>query len=154
MPRSLRVFSLSVLLLLTAMADAMAQRPGGLGGPGRPGPDPAMMGRMMALRAFDIETIWLDLTFRMDVNDDQIARIRSILQPMWKDREKLVADAQKTNDWEWLQDQLKPMKTRFEEKLKTVLTDDQQKEYTRLEQERQKRFEEQRSRFFQGRPGN
>lgn len=160
MSRPLRSLSLLTLFVVgLSVPDAWAQRPGGPGGPGGFG-GPGRQGvainpaRMMALRAFDIETIWTDLSFRITLSDVQLASLRSTLQPMWKNREQLMADAQKTNDWEWLQDQLKPMKAKFEEKLKTVLTEDQQKEYTRLEQERQKRFEEQRGRFFQGPPGN
>lgn len=155
MSRSFHVFSLSVMLLLVVCAtDALAQRPGGFGRRGGSGgprrPDPVRMGRAMAIQAFNIEAIWTDLAFKLNVRDEQLTHIRSVLLPMWKDRDLFVAQAQKDDDWEWLQNQLKSMKKQFDEKLKTILAEDQQKEFAKLQKDRDKQFERQREQF-QGR---
>jgi hypothetical protein len=142
---SVAKFFLGVATLLTLSAvsfsDAMAQAGGGPPGGGPPGG--MGMGRgMMAMRAFDIDAIWSDLAFKVNTDDKQIGQIRGMLLSLWKKREEVLAQARQNRDMEGAQGQLAALKKQCDEKLKLILTKEQLQAYTRLSEERQKRFEE------------
>lgn len=127
-------------LIMTAFIvnDADAQRRGGFGrggGRGQSGPDSAMMERMRAVSTFPVDRIWHVLSIRMDTTDEQVLQLRAVFKEASSQKEALVAQATKTEDWSWLREQLEANEKQFKEKLKGMLSADDIKTLEKMVEE-------------------
>ena len=123
-------------LIMTALvaSDATAQR-GGFGRMGGRGQNSAMLEQMRAVSTFPVERIWYVLSIRMDSTDDQVLQLRSAVKEASAQKAALVEQAQKTEDWEWLREQLEGNEKQFKENLKGMLSSDTMKEFEKLVEE-------------------
>ena len=124
-------------LIMTAFIanDADAQRRGGFGRGGGRGPDSAMMERVRAVSTFPIDRIWHVLSIRMETSDEQVLQLRSIVKEASSQKDALVEQAGKSEDWNWLREQLEENEKRFNESLKGMLSADEIKTFEKLSEE-------------------
>lgn len=94
-------------LIMTAFIidDAAAQR-GGFGRGGGRGQNTAMMERMRAVTTFPVDRIWHVLSIRMETTDAQVLQLRAVVKEASSQKDALVEQATKTEDWNWLREQL------------------------------------------------
>jgi hypothetical protein len=144
----LMAVAFGVVLMLVGTNEAIAQR-GGFGGGGgrRGGPDPAMMERMNALRTFEIEMIWHDLSIRMDTPDTQLLGLRTLVKNASTQKRAMIELAEKSKDWGWVKDQLENSHKQFDKDLKSILSEADMKRYEKLVKEREERASEMMGRF-------
>ena len=123
-------------LIITAFiaGDAAAQRRGS-GRMGGRGQNSAMMEQMRALSTFPVDRIWHVLSIRMDTTDEQVLQLRAVVKEISTQKEALVEQATKTEDWNWLREQLEESEKKFKENLKGMLSSDAMKTYEKLVQE-------------------
>lgn len=124
-------------LIMTALvaSDATAQR-GGFGGRmGGRGQNSAMMEQMRAVSTFPVDRIWYVLSIRMDTTDEQVLQLRAVVKEASAQKAALLEQAQKTEDWEWLREQLEGNEKQFKENLKGMLSSDSMKEFEKLVEE-------------------
>ena len=141
-----------LVMMLMVTNETFAQRGGGggRGGSGdgrRGGPDPAMMERMNALRSFEIEMIWHDLSIRMDTPGAQLMSLRILVKNATAQKQALIKQAEKSEDWGWLKDQLENSHKQLDKDLMDILSDEDMKTYEKLVKEREKRASEMIGRF-------
>ena len=140
-------FHLAVLaLIMTAFIvnDVAAQR-GGFGRGGGRGQNSALMERMQAVNTFPVDRIWHVLSIRMDTTDEQVLQLRAAVKEASSQKEALVEQATKTEDWSGLREQLEGHEKQFKEHLKGMLSTDEIKTLDKLVEET--------SRMGQGRQG-
>ena len=120
-------------LIMTALvaSDAAAQR-GGFGRMGGRGQNSAMMEQMRAVSTFPVDRIWYVLSIRMDTTDEQVLQLRAVMKEASTQKAALLEQAQKTEDWEWLREQLEGNEKQFKENLKGMLSSDSMKEFEKL----------------------
>jgi len=135
------ICGLVVMLMVTneTFAQRVGAGRGGSGGGRRGGPGPAMMGRMNALRTFDIEMIWHDLSIRMDTPGAQLMSLRIFVKNATAQKQALIEQAEKSEDWGWLKDQLENSHKQLAKELMDILSDEDMKTYEKLVKERGKR---------------
>lgn len=123
-------------LIITAFVahDAVAQR-GGFGRGGGRGQNSAMMERMQSVSTFPVDRIWHVLSIRMDTTDEQVLQLRAVVKEASSQKEALVAQATKTEDWSWLREQLEANEKQFREKLKSTLSADDIKTLDKMVEE-------------------
>ena len=141
-----------LVMMLMVTNETFAQRGGGggrggSGGGRRGGPDPAMMERMNALRTFEIEMIWHDLSIRMDTPGAQLMSLRILVKNATAQKQALIEQAEKSEDWGWLKDQLENSHKQLDKDLMDILSDEYMKTYEKLVKEREKRASEMIGRF-------
>ena len=120
-------------LILTAFIanDAAAQR-GGFGRGGGRGLNSAMMERMRAVTTFPVDRIWHVLSIRMDTTDEQVLQLRAVVKEASTQKIALVEQATKSEDWNWLREQLEANEKQFKENLKGMLSADEFKAFEQL----------------------
>ena len=130
-----RLYLLVLGLIMTALVanDAAAQR-GGFGRGGR-GQNTAMMERMRAVTTFPVDRIWHILSIRMDTTDAQVLQLRAVVKEASSQKDALVEQATKSEDWNWLREQLEANEKQFKEKLKGTLSADEIKAFEKLVEE-------------------
>ena len=123
-------------LIMTAFIidDAAAQR-GGFGRGGGRGQNTAMMERMRAVTTFPVDRIWHILSIRMETTDAQVLQLRAVVKEASSQKDALVEQATKTEDWNWLREQLEANEKQFKEKLKGTLSADEIKAFEKLVEE-------------------
>ncbi len=123
-------------LIITAFIanEAIAQR-GGFGRGGGRGQNSAMMERMRAVTTFPVDRFWHVLSIRMETTDDQVLQLRAVVKEASSQKEALVAQATKTEDWSWLREQLEENEKQFKEKLKATLSADDIKTLEKMVEE-------------------
>ncbi|MDE2845517.1 MAG: hypothetical protein OXO51_02290 [Gemmatimonadota bacterium] len=123
-------------LIMTAFVvnDAAAQR-GGFGRGGGRGLNNAMMERMRAVTTFPVDRIWHVLSIRMDTTDEQVLQLRSVVKEASSQKAALVEQAMKSEDWNWLREQLEANEKQFKENLKGMLSADEFKAFEQLAEE-------------------
>ena len=115
-------------------SDATAQR-GGFGRMGGRGQNSEMMEQMRAVSTFPVDRIWYVLSIRMDTTDEQVLQLRAVVKEASTQKAALLEQAQKTEDWEWLREQLEGNEKQFKENLKGMLSSDSMKEFEKLVEE-------------------
>ncbi len=136
-------YRLHLAVLVLAMAafvanDVDAQRRGGFGrggGRGLSGQNSAMLERMRAVTTFPIDRLWHVLSIRMDMTDEQVLQLRATVKEASSQKAALVEQATKSEDWNWLREQLEENEKRFNESLKGMLASDTIKTYEKLVEE-------------------
>ncbi len=125
-----------LVLIMTAFIanDAAAQR-GGFGRGGGRGQNSAMMERMRAVTTFPVDRIWHILSIRMETNDEQVLQLRAVVKEASSQKDALVEQATKTEDWNWLREQLEANEKQFKENLKGTLSGDEIKAFEKLVEE-------------------
>lgn len=123
-------------LIMTAFVvnDAAAQR-GGFGRGGGRGLNNAMMERMRAVTTFPVDRIWHVLSIRMDTTDEQVLRLRAVVKEASTQKAALVEQAMKSEDWNWLREQLEANEKQFKENLRGMLSADEFKTFEQLAEE-------------------
>ncbi len=123
-------------LILTAFIvnDAAAQR-GGFGRGGGRGQNNDMMERVRAVSTFPVDRIWHVLSIRMDTTDQQVLQLRAVVKEASSQKVALVGQATKTEDWNWLREQLEANEKQFKENLKGMLSADEIKAFEQLVEE-------------------
>lgn len=123
-------------LIITAFIanEAVAQR-GGFGRGGGRGQNSAMMERMQAVSTFPVDRFWHILSIRMETTDEQVLQLRAVVKEASSQKEALVAQATKTEDWSWLREQLEENEKQFKEKLKATLSADDIKTLDKMAEE-------------------
>ena len=120
-------------LIMTAFIanDAVAQR-GGFGRGGGRGQNSDMMERVRAVSTFPVDRIWHVLSIRMDTTDQQVLQLRAVVKEASTQKIALVEQAAKTEDWNWLREQLEANEKQFKENLKGMLSADEIKAFEQL----------------------
>lgn len=128
-----RLYLVALGLIMTAFIanDAAAQR-GGFGRWGGRGQNSAMMERMRSVSTFPVDRIWHILSIRMDTTDEQVLQLRAVVKEASSQKDALVEQAGKTEDWNWLREQLETHEKHFKEKLKGTLSADEIKVFEKL----------------------
>lgn len=123
-------------LIMTAFVanDVTAQR-GGFGRGGGRGQNNAMIERMRAVSTFPVDRIWHVLSIRMDTTDAQVLQLRAVVKEASSQKTALVEQATKTEDWNWLREQLEANEKQFKENLKGMLSADEIKTFEQLVEE-------------------
>ncbi len=137
-----RFYMVVLALIMTVFVanEAAAQRggfgrPGGPGGPGGRGQNNEMMERMRAVSTFPVDRIWHVLSIRMDTTDEQVLQLRAVVKEASSQKDALLVQAGKSEDWEWLREQLEETEKRFDENLKGMLSPDAMKTFDKLVEE-------------------
>ncbi len=125
---------LGLIMIAFIANDAAAQR-GGFGRQGGRGQNSAMLEQMRAVSTFPIDRIWHVLSIRMDTTDEQVLQLRSVVKEASSQKAALVEQATKSEDWNWLREQLEANEKRFQEKLKGMLSSDEMKTFSKLVEE-------------------
>lgn len=123
-------------LIMTALvaSEATAQR-GGFGRMGGRGQNSAMMEQMRAISTFPVDRIWYVLSIRMETTDEQVLALRDVVKEASSQKQALVEQAGKSEDWEWLREQLEENEKQFKENLKGVLSSDEIRAFEKLVEE-------------------
>lgn len=123
-------------LIMTALVagDANAQR-GGFGRMGGRGQNSAMMEQMRAVSTFPVDRMWYVLSIRMETTDEQVLQLRAVVKEASSQKQALVEQAGKSEDWEWLREQLEENEKQFKENLKGMLSSDEIKAFEKLVEE-------------------
>ena len=123
------------LMMIAYIAnDAAAQR-GGFGRAGGRGQNSAMMEQMQAMNTFRVDQIWHVLSIRMDTTDEQVLQLRAMVKEASTQKDALLEQARKTEDWKWLREQLEENEKQFKTNLKGVLSSDAMETFDRLVEE-------------------
>lgn len=123
------------LLMIAYIAnDAAAQR-GGFGRMGGRGQNSAMLEQMQAMNTFRVDQIWHVLSIRMDTTDDQVLQLRAMVKEASTQKDALLEQARKSEDWKWLREQLEENEKQFKTNLKGVLSSDAMKTFDKLVEE-------------------
>ncbi|MCY3554201.1 MAG: hypothetical protein OXH56_02655 [Gemmatimonadetes bacterium] len=130
-------FHLAVLgLIMTAfIANDVAAQRGGFGRGGGRGQNNEMMERVRAVSTFPVDRIWHVLSIRMDTTDQQVLQLRAVVKEASSQKVALVEQATKTEDWNWLREQLEANEKQFMENLKGMLSTDEIKTLEQLVEE-------------------
>ena len=133
--RSLMYSVVPCLVLAVWIAnDATAQR-GGFGRMGGRGPNSDMMERMQAVSTFPVDRIWHVLSIRMDTTDEQVLKLRAFAKEASTQKDLLMEQAEKSEDWSWLRDRLNETSKQFKENLNGVLSAEEMKTFEKLAEE-------------------
>lgn len=130
-------FHLAVFcLIMTALVanDADAQR-GGFGRGGGRGQNSAMMEQMRAVSTFPVSRIWHVLSIRMETTDEQVLQLRTVVKEASAQKAALTEQAAKSEDWNWLREQLEANEKQFKEHLKGMLSADEIETLEKLSEE-------------------
>ena len=123
------------LMMMAYIAnDAVAQR-GGFGRAGGRGQNSAMMEQMRAMNTFRVDQIWHVLSIRMDTTDEQVLQLRALVKEASTQKDALLEQARKTEDWNWLREQLEGNEKQFNTNLKGVLSPEAMKTFDKLVEE-------------------
>ena len=123
------------LMMITCIAnDAAAQR-GGFGRAGGRGQNSAMLEQMQAMNTFRVDQIWHVLSIRMETTDDQVLQLRAMVKEASTQKDALLEQARKSEDWKWLREQLEENEKQFKTNLKGVLSSDAMKTFDKLVEE-------------------
>ena len=123
-------------LIMTAfIANDVAAQRGGFGRMGSRGQNNAMMERVRAVSTFPVDRIWHVLSIRMDTTDEQVLQLRAVVKEASSQKVALVEQATKTEDWNWLREQLEANEKQFKENLKGMLSADEIKTFEQLVEE-------------------
>ena len=143
-----RTFAAIVTILgLLGTAPGQAQfTPGGGGGGGHwggghfGGDREGMRSRMEALGALNLEGMWGVLSFGIALPVDQLNALRAPFQDNWDRRASILADTDKesADGWDAIRDEFKSMREDLEKVIKSTISDDKYKEYTKILKDREK----------------
>jgi hypothetical protein len=88
---------------------------------------------MEALSAFNVEAMWAVLCFGLRLAPEQLDSLRGAFGESWNRRASVLAMAEKADnpDWGAYRDELRDMKKELEQKIKAVLNEEHQKEYSK-----------------------
>ncbi len=134
MKYSVSTLVLCLLVVAWISGDAIAQR-GGMGRFGGRGPNSDMMERMQAVNTFPVDRIWHVLSIRMDTTDEQVLKLRAFAKEATSQKDALLEQAEKSEDWSWLRDQLNETSKQFRENLKGILSAEEMKTFEKLAEE-------------------
>ena len=123
------------LIMIAYIAnDATAQRRG-FGRAGGRGQNSAMLEQIQAMNTFRVDLIWYVLSLRMDTTDEQVLQLRALAKEASTQKDALLEQARKTEDWNWLREQLQENEKQFKTDLKGVLPSDTMKTFDKLVEE-------------------
>ena len=125
---------IGLMMIAYVANDAAAQR-GGFGRAGGRGQNSAMMEQMRAMNTFRVDQIWHVLSIRMETTDDQVLQLRAMVKEASTQKDALLEQARKTEDWNWLREQLEENEKQFKTNLKGVLSSDAMKTFDKLVEE-------------------
>ena len=101
-----------------------------------------------------VDNSWLDLTFKVKVDDETLVKARPIYQETREKFEMKMKEIRESNDmraaWQGLQSFIGTAGTEFQTSLKKVLSKEQMSELNKLTKERQMQEQQRRSRFGGG----
>jgi len=105
-----------------------------------------MQARLEAMRALDIEWLWTQLSFGLELTEDQKQQLRAPLKDAWERREQIIADAEERADadWEAMAGEFRTIKRNLEGKLREILTEEQHKKLADLEKQLKKQMSQSR----------
>ncbi len=130
----LNLVVLALIMTAFVVNDATAQR-GGFGRSGGRGQNSAMMERMRAVNTFPVARVWHVLSIQMETADEQVLKLRAVVKEATAQKEALVEQAEKSEDWDWLREQLEESQKRFEKNLQSLLSPDEMKTFSKLSEE-------------------
>lgn len=135
-----RILALAAVLILAAWAMPAAGQGGAGGGPGAGGPPGGgfpggdrggfekMQGRMEAMNALPIESLWAVLSFGVDASRAQLDSLRAPFAEAWNQRASILEGREKGDtDWDAIKDEFREMKKALDLEIKAVLSEEQQK---------------------------
>ena len=131
------VVGILLALLAVGIVSVEAQR-GGMGR-GRGGFDRGdseqmekMRAQMEAVRVFQVDALWSALSFGLDLPEAQMLVLKPIMANVWSKRNMLMNIGKERGSWEEVRDELKDLKKDVDQKLKDILSKDQQKALKKL----------------------
>ena len=92
-------------------------------------------GGMRATQAQAVENTWAAIAFELKVDHETLEKARPHLQKAWDDRKKVMKDS--SGDFRAISDGMTKIKADLDEKLKTVLTEEQIKKLAEWEKSQQ-----------------
>jgi transcription termination factor NusB len=84
-----------------------------------------------------VENTWAAIAFEVKVDNATLEKARPHFQKAWDERKKLMRDS--AGDFRTLVEGMRKIKARLDEKLKTVLTEEQMKRLAEWEKSQQRR---------------
>ena len=85
--------------------------------------------------SFPVDRIWHVLSIRMDTTDEQVLKLRAFAKEASTRKDLLMEQAEKSEDWSWLRDQLNETSKQFKENLNGVLSAEEMKTFEKLAEE-------------------
>ena len=125
---------IGLIMIAYVANDATAQRRG-FGRLGGRGQNSAMLEQIQAMNTFRVDLIWYVLSLRMDTTDEQVLQLRALAKEASTQKDALLVQARKTEDWNWLREQLEEKEKQFKTDLKGVLPSDVMKTFDKLVEE-------------------
>ena len=99
------------------------------------------MEAMEAVRAFDLEWLWAQISFELGLEGEQEPRIKAVFREVRAKRDTLIGEMEtKANpDWRILAGAFREVRKDLDKKLREILTEAQWKRLTELEKQREER---------------
>jgi hypothetical protein len=82
-----------------------------------------------------VQQTWAAVAFEVKVDNETLEKARPLLQKSWDDRKELIKNS--SGDFQAIADGMTKIKADLDEKLKTVLTDEQMKKLAEWEEAQQ-----------------